>query len=1132
MSSNITDNYEKKTQLEHILDRPAMYIGSVENVEEEIYIFDNEHNKIIKKKILMNHGLQRIYEEILLNAFDQTVRTNTNIKNIKVNIDKETNTISIQNDGKGIPILKKEEYDLWIPEMIFGHLFTSSNYNKNTKRIVGGQNGLGAKLTNIFSKLFILETIDSDTKKSFKISWENNFNKSCEPEIKPCRKKSITTITFQPDLDKFGITNLSDDMINLFKKRVYDIAANTHKNISVYYNDEKIQISRFEDYIKLYLPDDCDRKIVVDEDMNNRWSVGLVLNDGFEAVSFVNGINTNLNGTHVDHVVKNISNEFIKKLEKKKVDVKNSYIKDNMFIFVKSFIENPEFNSQTKEILKTKPSSFGSKFEMNDKFIKNIMKTGILENVLSFSKFKETQSLNKNNGSKKRKVRIPNLDDAKYAGTVKSDKCKLFLTEGLSASTYAIAGLSKIGKDYYGVFSLKGKLLNVREQSPTKINNNDEISNIKEIIGLKHNHKYTSLTELRYGGIIILTDADVDGYHIKSLIVNMIHTFWPELIDLGFICSFSTNIVRATKRNEIKEFFTLSEFNQWKDNLSDTEVNSWSIKYFKGLGTSTAKEAKASFNNFNNKLITYTQSENTDKDINLGFNKKLANDRKDWLLNYDKDEIITQKEKIVSISDMIHKELKHFSYYDIYRSIPSLIDGMKPTQRKIIYTGMKYISNNTKEIKVAQFGAKVAEKTCYHHGEKSIFDTIINMAQNYVGANNMNLLLPNGNFGTRNYGGSDHASERYIFTNIHPITYKLFKRDDENLLNYKVEEGQNIEPEWYLPILPNILINGTVGIGTGFSTTVLQYNVNDIANYIISKLNDKKCKKIKPYYRFFDGNIIKEKGQNKYKVYGNFELKDKDCSMIITELPIGIWTKKYKEFLESLIFDKTVDKKKQSEQCIKDVEDTYSSTVSVYFKIYFEKEYYNKLKNKTDEFIYKKFKLMSSLSENNMYLFDENNQIQKYDNITDILDYFYKFRLGWYQKRKDYILNKLEKEMNILHNKEKFIRYVYNKKLIIIKVSDEHLNKQLEDNKFDKIIDNDGNANYNYLIDMKIKTLTIENANKLTNEFKNKQTEFNTLKNTNIKDIWKTDIDELLVVYNKYNKLLEKEINELKYEKK
>jgi len=801
-----------------------------------------------------------------------------------------------------------------------------------------------------------------------------------------------------------------------------------------------------------------------------------------------------------------------------------------MFIFVKAFIENPEFNSQTKEILKTKQSSFGSTFNITDKFLKGMMKTGIDKEVLEFSQFKEIQNLKKNNGSKKKRVKIPNLDDAEWAGTGKSEQCKLFLTEGLSASTYAIAGLSKIGRQKYGVFPLKGKLLNVRDQSSTKINNNEEITHLKEIIGLKHGHKYLSLSDLRYGGIILLTDSDVDGSHITGLIINMISTFWPELIELGFICSFATSIVKATKRNEVLEFFTLTEFENWKEN---NNIKGWSFKYYKGLGTSTSKDAKNSFTDFCEKLITYIADVDIEKNINLGFNKKLADDRKKWLLNYDKQNIITQKEKQIPVSDFINKELIHFSYYDTQRSIPSIVDGLKPTQRKILHTGFEYIASSTKEIKVAQFGAKVAEKTSYHHGEKSIFDTIINMSQNYVGSNNLNLLSPFGAFGTRLSGGSDHASERYIYTNIHPLTNKLFNNNDKPLLKYQIEEGQSIEPEWFLPCLPNILINGSLGIGTGFSTNVLPHKLEDIAVYMIAKLNNKKLPIINPNYRLFTGDIIKNKlEKNKYKVYGKYILDNKDLSMTITELPIGTWTKKYKEFIETLLFDKTADKVKIKEQCIKDFNDSKVSPVSVYFKLYFEERFFKELNerdNNTEgrEWIYKKFKLVSNISENNMYLFDKDGNIKKYDDIYEILDYFYTFRLEYYQKRKDYILSNLELEMNILKNKVRFIKLITKEDIKITNISDDELNRQLTTLKFDKFKNSDKEYCYDYLINLRIRTLTLENSKKLQNEFNNKKIEFDNLLKITIKQLWINDINELVKEYKIYNKILEKENREL-----
>jgi DNA topoisomerase-2 len=279
---------------------------------------------------------------------------------------------------------------------------------------------------------------------------------------------------------------------------------------------------------------------------------------------------------------------------------------------------------------------------------------------------------------------------------------------------------------------------------------------------------------------------------------------------------------------------------------------------------------------------------------------------------------------------MINKELIHFSYYDIHRSIPSLIDGFKPTQRKIIYTALNYIKDNNIKQKVAQFGARCAEKTDYHHGEVSIFGTIINMAQNYTGSNNCNLLLPLGQFGSRLANGEDAASPRYIFTNLSEVTYKLIKNEDNKLLKYLKSEDLNIEPEYYMPVVPIILINGSIGIGTGFSTTVLPHKLEDICNYLINKIKNKKTKKIYPWYRKFEGSVI-ETTKQKYDILGNYDFCDDNNTITISELPVGTSTKNYKVFLDSLLYDKSVTNKKElSLQCITDYKDKGTKEVILY----------------------------------------------------------------------------------------------------------------------------------------------------------------------------------------------------------
>ena len=1122
----IADKYEKKTQLQHIIDLPDTYIGTVEKIEGDMYIFDDVNNKIIKRNITYIPGFERIFEEIILNSFDQTVRPGTGITTIKINIDKETGIITVWNDGKGIPIVFKESENVWIPEMIFGTLLTSGNYKKGEVRIAGGRNGMGSKLTNIFSTEFKLETIDEEKQKKFVMTWKNNMSKKSKAKITDSTKKGITKITYTPDYKRFGLTGLTDDIISLMKKRVYDIAANSNKNISVYYNGKKIPIKKLSDYMKLYIKEGDDKKMVIDEDTQERWSVGMYMSeDNFEQVSFVNGVNTNLGGTHVEDVSKKIIAALNEKLKKKKLKIKNSYIKDKMFVFVKSFIENPSFNSQTKEFMTSRPTKFGSRWEITDKFIKGLTKLGIIEEVTSFAQFKETKALKKTDGKVKRRLTgIPKLDDANWAGTKKSSECLLILTEGDSAKAFAMSGLSKIGRDQYGVFPLKGKLLNVKDQSNDKIGNNAEITYLKQILGLKQGMKYKSVSEIRYGGIIILTDQDVDGSHIKGLVMNMFHTFWPELLKLGFVKSLITPIVKAFKGSKELSFYTITDYENWRKG----DVTGWKTKYYKGLGTSNAKEAKSALENIQDKLITYTWDDLSDKALHLGFNKTKADDRKKWLLNYNREDVLDQKNKEVSIPDFINKDLIHFSNYDNHRSIPSIIDGLKPTQRKILFTGLKYLTKN--EIKVAQFSGLVGQKTDYHHGEASIVSTVVGMAQNFVGANNCNLYMPNGQFGTRLMGGKDRSSERYIFTNVSKITRTIFNKLDDNIVDYINSDGLMVEPTHYVPSIPMILINGTTGIGTGFSTSVLPHKLEDVVKAIQDKLDNKTPKKLTPWVRSFTGSIT-EQSLNKYMSIGKYELDDTTKTITITELPVGTWTENYKQFIEDSLMNKSASDKDQKKQFIQNYYN-YSTESTVKFILELVPSKYDKMVSNGVTDILKKLKLSSNLSETNMYLFNKDGQITKFKSTNEILDYYYNIRLEYYDLRKQKMIETLLQKVTELQNRVRFIRMVKAKEIDILETTEEKLNKDLEKHKFTKLKNIKDEYTFDYLVSMAIRTLTLEKANKMEEEYKKLMKELEALKLVDIKDMWREDLEEILKENKIYNDELQSEIMTETTEKK
>ena len=1120
--------YVKKTHYEHIVDVPDTYIGGIELIEEELHVLEEKEGveKIVKKHISYVPGLERIYEEILLNAFDQTVREEQEVTSIKVDINQETGEISIYNNGKGIPIRKHEEYGVWIPAMIFSELLTSSNYEEK-KKIVGGKNGYGAKLTNIFSTRFEIDTIDSDEQKRFIMVCEDNMKVKGKPKITKNSKDPYVKITFTPDYAKFGVNGLSDDMFALMKKRVYDISACSNKNVKVYFNGKMVKQKIFEQYVNLYIGTKSEKPRIYYA-CGKRWEIVATTTEGdtFESVSFVNGICTK-SGTHVSYIESQITNKLKKIISKKNNNIKNAFIKNRLFLFIKAFIEDPGFNSQSKQELKTKKSNFGSTCIISDKFVKDFNKrTGIEKDVLSFAEYKDSRSLKKTDGKKTARLTgIPKLEDANWAGTKKSNQCKLLVTEGDSAKTFAISGLSIVGRDKYGVFPLKGKLLNVRQASKAQMLKNDEITYLKKILGLKQDAKYTNLKDMRYGGIVILTDQDVDGSHIKGLLMNWIHLFWPELIELGFLISMATPIVKCFKKNNTKIFYTQTEYENWKSNNNNGK--GWKIKYYKGLGTSSSKEAKEYFRDFEENLIHYTTTEETDVSINLAFSKEKSNARKDWLKQYNRNEIIEQSQKQVPISDFVNKELIHFSNADNLRSIPNVMDGLKPSQRKVLYSALK--KNLKNEAKVSQFSGYVGEVSAYHHGDASLHGTIIGMAQNYVGSNNINLLSPNGQFGTRYQNGKDHASARYIFTNLSPITFELFNNNDMPILNYLNDDGFNIEPEFYVPVIPMILVNGCEGIGTGFSTEVQPHNVKDIIKSLKTKIKGKTPKKLHPWYRGYSGTITdlssNPKYKGKYMVSGNYNIHDKKkCIVEITEIPVGVSTEKYKEDLEKLIFDKSKDIKAyiRAKQCITHY-DNYSTESQVRFLIYFDKKKFGKYSDDPKKMI-DILKLEKTISTNNMHLYNANGVITKYANSNDILDAYYEYRFPFYTTRKENMIEILNKAWRILDNKCRFIRKMIKNQIKVFRQKIAFVRQQLEEQDFEKFdLNKSGKESYDYLTSLPVHNFTEEKILELKELRDNKKIDWVELEETTIEQLWFDDLDYVSEININYNKILEKD---------
>nr|QFG73584.1 MAG: DNA gyrase/topoisomerase IV, subunit A [Megaviridae environmental sample] len=1116
MEQTIEEKYQRLTQIEHVHKRPTMYVGSIDKSTCERLVVQD--GKLVKKTLTYSPALEKLNDEVLTNAKDARTRqladytrmiaNNIEIPNhfkvcdcIKITIDRDNESISIENNGSSIPIVKNTDHDMWVPEMIFGEFMSGSNFTDD-QSLTGGTHGLGVKLVNVFSQEFHVEIVDGEQKKMWRQTFRDEMQVKEKPKITTCKKKPYVKITFKPNLSRFSCDSFEDGFIQLVERRAYDMAATT-EGCKVYLNGERLNMN-FEKYVKMYqgVLDESPEPLVTRR-INDRWQIGVIVrpDNGFEHISFVNGISTYRGGSHVDHVVDQIVKKITEAVKKKTKAprVKSSLIKNHLVVFIDANIENASFDSQSKESLVTKVEKFGSTCILDDTFMGKLLKTPLVDRVVASIKETQFDNMKTTDGSKSSRIKgIAKLDDAKWAGTNKSNQCYLILTEGDSAKASAMSGLSVVGRERFGVFPLRGKLLNVREASAKQLLANEEITNIKKIIGLQQNQDYSdpmTMSKLRYGGgIIIFADQDTDGSHIKGLLMNCFHWFWPSLVkDCNFIHCLCTPIIKAFKKNQTKVFYNLPTYEKWK---STNKTNLWKIKYYKGLGTSTAKEAREYFDDIWSKLQEYTWGEHDENAITLAFSKDRANDRKTWLMGYDRNIVLDNSRKNVTYDDFVNQELIHFSNEDNERSIPSVIDGLKPSQRKILFASyMRKLDKD--EIKVSQLSGYVSDRACYHHGEASLNGAIIGMAQDFCGSNNLNWLNPNGQFGTRLKGGKDAASPRYIWTSINPTIEYIINKRDTGILETKHDDGIPVEPECYFPIIPMVLVNGADGIGTGFSTHLPSYRPNDIIDALLEHLNnpDAKWKDLIPWYKGFNGNLHIE--DDKLVITGIYEcMVIKNHTVIhVTELPVGLWTDTFKEYLEGLIDKKLIH--------------SYTSSCTdtiVDFMIKLPPEH--TITNNGGTAILNK--LQKKISLNNIHLYSGENQIRKYSSCSDILDEFYDYRMEAYVRRKQMEVKVLMWELLLLESKMRFIQEVLDNELEIFRRPKQAIISDLETREYPMLSTSFyGDKSYDYVTNMPLFALTKERLDQLEEQITDKQNDLTHLQETSEVDIWKNELREL-----------------------
>ena len=1125
------------------------------------------------QEISYNPGIYQLFEELITNAMDEARRDAT-CTAISVTVDRDSGVIMVSNDGRGIQVERMSVVvdggppkDLYMAEVIFGVPRSGSNFDDTIEREVAGRNGLGAKAVNIFSTRFEVEVASPSSGKQMSVVWTDNMKTKGAPKVKTMKnKRGYVRITFHPDLARFGIASTNDPVwlgtCSMIQRRMYDVAMLTSESVRVTFNDVKLGIRTFKQYASALMGEDRKvyaaqtvaavtpskkRKIPggevdqVGQDIGqgtakatatSTWCLQVAVGfnrGGHKQLSWVNGVPTAEGGTHVDFVRSKVIDSLVQVYSARrgnaKAQMQPKFFKDNIFLIVNATVTNPAFASQTKTKL-TAPTlaALRSSLQLPSDFLRRIASSDIMDAALEVAAQHEEKLIaSKESRDNRKSVRgIPKLDDANDAGTSKGHKCVLFLTEGDSAKATVVAGLSVLGRARYGVFPLKGKPINARVASEKQLGCNTELSHIKRILGLETGVRYTSTKNLRYGKVCIATDADSDGAHIKGLILNMFEARWPELIELGFISSLITPIVKATFSQKSRgsiNFYTQAQLLKWQTSCTEADRRGVHLKYYKGLGTSTPAEARVIFEGFRDGKndVSFAMDGVEDREqaavaMNLAFGKTQTEARKQWLMDAWAGTLqVEPKEgapyldsmdrvgKKAGVPEFVHGELIEFSKDNVERAIPHIMDGFKPSQRKIIFAcnkkGIQALSHdesslNRAGVRVTQLAGVVTATAAYHHGEASLFGAICNLANDFMGSNQVRILAGVGQFGTRLMGGRDAASARYIYTCLAPTYSDVFIKDDDDILDYLEDEGQSVEPAYMAPVIPLVLVNGAHGIATGFSTDIPCFELNGIVRNLRSLADTSSSiqgvQGLKVGFRGFKG-VTRLVDAGTWEVCGVACMTGNSGRCVrITELPLGEWTTPYKEWLNEQDWISNVRNNSSSEEV--DFEVTTREPL-----------------NEGEQDVLDKFKLRKRISTRNMHLFDEAGCIQRYDTPEEILIAWYKARIALYDKRKVSVLASLDRTIKILANKVRYVSEVVHN-TVRMNIPRADMERDLEAKGYERA---PGDGGYGYLFDIKMAGLTSESILKLEAEHQDKMAQRCELSQKSREHLFLDDLERL-----------------------
>lgn len=624
MSKKIEEKYKELSEVEHILQRPGMWVGSTKEEEKDMFIYNPDTSRMELRTINYVPAMLKVVDEVISNSCDEFRRKdNLGLTSLTVKIYDDTITVT---DNGGIPVVKHKDAGVYIPEFIFGRLRTSSNYDDTEDRNVVGTNGVGAGLTNCFSKIYCVETADGKNK--FSRSWANNMVLQDDLKIEKVDKKThYTETSFLLDLKRFNLEHIPTDFLYIIHKRCID-AAVANPGLKVRFESNILgsfdwEFNNFDEYIDLYSNVlNIEDKFVYSNDLCTAY----IFPDSSVDIGFVNGAECS-KGTHMRMLRWDINNAICDYLIKKDhlKDLTTRGVDGRYSIFMNINISNPSYDSQTKECLTTPVENFSKdeniKWQSSDKFLKSLEKCEIVNLVRDWYKKRQEaedeKTLRKLNKETSKGLKRP--DKYITCSSKKKAERQLWIFEGDSAKAGFRGGRNP---EIQAGYTMRGVPLNCLDMSPVQVMKNEVFNDIVTILGLKWGQEF-NINDLNFGKIVISTDADVDGDKIASLLLLFFNN-WPELIEKGIVCRSQSPIIIARKGKECKKFYTMDDFKK-----EESKLKGYSFKYAKGLGGLSNQESKEMYQEPN--FLYFKKDEAADSMFRKWFGKMESDVRKSML---------------------------------------------------------------------------------------------------------------------------------------------------------------------------------------------------------------------------------------------------------------------------------------------------------------------------------------------------------------------------------------------------------------------------------------------------------------------------------------------------------------------